>query len=56
VASSGLFSGLEHGGRQMLGSNSQRLPDPEYGKNTKVDKQKVESKGVNHSTDGNKYA
>jgi hypothetical protein len=32
VASSGLSSGLEHGGRQMLRSNSQGLLDREHGK------------------------
>jgi hypothetical protein len=30
VASSGLSSGLKHGGHQMLRSNSQRLLDPEH--------------------------
>jgi hypothetical protein len=34
--SSGLFSGLEHGGRQMLGSNNQGLLNPEHGKDAKV--------------------
>jgi hypothetical protein len=29
-------SGLDHGGHQMLGSNSQGLLDPEHRKNTKV--------------------
>jgi hypothetical protein len=36
VASSGLSSGLEHGGRQMLGLNNRGLLDPEHGKNEKV--------------------
>jgi hypothetical protein len=31
VASSGLPSGLEHGGHQMLGSNSRGLLDLEHG-------------------------
>jgi hypothetical protein len=31
VALSGLPSGLEHGGHQMLGSNSQGLLDPKHG-------------------------
>jgi hypothetical protein len=30
VASSGLSSGFEHGGCQMLGSNSRGLLDPEH--------------------------
>jgi hypothetical protein len=31
VASSGLASGLDHGGHQMLGSNSRSLLDPKHG-------------------------
>jgi hypothetical protein len=37
MALSGLFSGLEHGGRQMWGSNTQGLLDPKHGKDVKVD-------------------
>jgi hypothetical protein len=36
MASSGLFLSFGHGDHQMLGSNSQRLLDPEHGKNAKV--------------------
>jgi hypothetical protein len=32
MASSGLSLGLEHGGHQMLGSNSRGILDPEYWK------------------------
>jgi hypothetical protein len=31
VTQSGQSSGLTHGGCQMLGSNSRRLPNPEHG-------------------------
>jgi hypothetical protein len=54
MASSRLSSALDHGGRQMLGSNSRRLPDPKHGENAKVGRQKVGSEGVNHSVSGNK--
>jgi hypothetical protein len=30
VASSGLFSGLEHGGHQILSLDSRRLPKPRH--------------------------
>jgi hypothetical protein len=39
----------------MLGSNSRWLPDPEHGKNVKVNKQMVEREGVKHLVDSNKY-
>jgi hypothetical protein len=35
VASLGLSSGLKHGVRQMFGSDSQELLDPEHGENCK---------------------
>jgi hypothetical protein len=54
VASSGLSLGLEDGGREILGSNSRGLLDPEHGKNVKVGRQKVGSEGVNHPVSGNK--
>jgi hypothetical protein len=38
----------------MLGSNSRRLPDLEYGKNVKVNKQVVVSEGVKHLVNDNK--
>jgi hypothetical protein len=56
VASSGLCSGLEHGGHQMLGSNSIKLFVPEHRKNANVNRQKVGSKGVNCSLDRNTCA
>jgi hypothetical protein len=46
VTSSGLFSSFGHGGRQMLGSNTQRLLDPKHRK---------KCEGINHSMDGNKF-
>jgi hypothetical protein len=54
VASSGLSLGLEDGGREILGSNSRGLLDPEHGKNVKVGRHKVGSEGVNHPVSGNK--
>jgi hypothetical protein len=36
VVSSGLFSGLEHGGHQMLGLNSRVILSPKHGANTKM--------------------
>jgi hypothetical protein len=53
-ASSGLFSVLEHGGRQMLGSNSRELLNLKHGKNAKVGRQKVGSECVNNSVSSNK--
>jgi hypothetical protein len=35
VASSGLSSGSEHGGRQMLGSDSRGLLNPKHGEECK---------------------
>jgi hypothetical protein len=54
VASSGLSSGLEHVGCQMLGSNSRGLLDPEHRKNVKVGRQKMGSEGVNNLVSDNK--
>jgi hypothetical protein len=57
VASSGLSSGLEHGGCQILGSNSQGLFDPEHGENAKVDLRTLDNKdyeGVNCTVDSSK--
>jgi hypothetical protein len=54
MASLGLSSGLEHGGHQMLESNSRGLLDPEHEKNAKVGRQKVGSQGVKHSVSSNK--
>jgi hypothetical protein len=52
VASSGLPLGLNHGGRQMLGSNSHGLLDPEHWKNVKVGYRVLENDGY----EGNKSA
>jgi hypothetical protein len=41
VACLGLFLGLEHGGRQMLGSISRGLLDPKHEKDTKLDYQEM---------------
>jgi hypothetical protein len=45
MVSSGLPSGLEHAGHQILGSNSQGLLDPEHRENAKVGYHALENDG-----------
>jgi hypothetical protein len=57
VASSGLSSGSEHGGRQMLGSDSRVLLDPKHEENEKVGQRTLDDKdydGVNSAVDSGK--